>query len=150
MEKKTFNSRAVIPLVTAAIAAVFLVIGLTQYGFWSNQPQPGFFPIIIAVALLATSAICFFQTVTDKKSAAVKYNVNEMLVILGCAGIIVGTSLIGLVASCLLNLFLGLKFVEHASWKVILAIELVVTAIICVFIFWLQVRFPLGLLEYVL
>lgn len=146
--KKRFNSQLMIPVVSALVSIVFLVVGFTQYGFWSNQPQPGFFPIIIAVVLLLTSILCFFQILREKTGGP-KYNVNELMVILGGAGIIVGTSIIGLIASCLLYLFLWLKFMEHAAWKHILIIEAVVGAIICVFVFWLQVRFPLGLLEYV-
>lgn len=150
MEKKTFNSRAVIPLVTAVIAVIFIYVGLTQYGFWNSQPQPGFFPIIIAVALLATSTICLVQTLMDAKSGAVKYNKNELLVIVGGAGIIAGTFIIGLIASCLLYLFLWLRFVERAPWKHVLIIELVVGGIISVFVFWLQVQFPMGLFEFFL
>ena len=51
----------------------------------------------------------------------------------------------------LLYLFLWLKFVEHSSWKVIIIIEVFMAALILgVFVFWMQVQFPMGLLEYVM
>ena len=69
------------------------------------------------------------------------------MVILGAAGIILCTFLIGLVPSCLIYIFLWLKFVEHAPWKVIIIIEIIMAAIILgVFTAWLQIRFPMGLL----
>ena len=129
------------------MSLVFIVVGLKNYGFWNAQPTPGFFPIIIAVVLLASSIACFVQIARDKSSDDVKYNRNELMVMLGAAGIILCTFLIGLVPSCLIYIFLWLKFVEHAPWKVIIIIELIMAAIILgVFTAWLQIRFPMGLL----
>lgn len=147
MEKKRFNLRTVIPLATIVVSLVFIIVGLKDYGFWKGQPTPGFFPIIIAVVLLAASIACFLQIARDKDSETVRYNRNELMVMLGAAGIILCTFIIGLVPSCLIYIFLWLRFVEHASWKVIVIIELIMAAIILgVFTFWLQIRFPMGLL----
>ena len=97
--------------------------------------------------LLVTSLVCLFQTFTTKDVKEVRYNRNELLVILGGAGIILGTYLIGLVASCLVYIFLWLKFIERAPWKVVITTELIIAAIaLGVFTGWLQVRFPIGLL----
>ncbi len=147
MEKKRFNLRTVIPLATIVFSLIFIIVGLKDYGFWKGQPTPGFFPIIIATVLLISSVACFFQVAKDKDSEAVHYNRNELMVMLGAAAIILCTFIIGLVPSCLIYIFLWLKFVEHASWKVIVIIELIMAAIILgVFTFWLQIRFPMGLL----
>ena len=148
---KKAHAQAVIPLVTAIVALVFIIVGLKEYGFWTNQPTPGFFPIIIAVVLLATSIICLVQTLTDKNPKEVRYNRSELMVMLGAAGIILCTFLIGLTPSCLIYILLWLRFVERAPWKHIIIIELVVAFIILgVFTAWLQVRFPTGLLGSVL
>ena len=145
--KKKFNSQAVIPLVTAILALVFIVVGLKDFGFWTNQPTPSFFPIIIAVVLLVASLLCTYQTLTAKERTEVKYNKNELMVILGAAGIILCTFLIGLLPSCLIYIFLWLKLVERAPWKVIIIIEVIIAAIVVgVFMSWLQVRFPVGML----
>ena len=147
MEKKKWNLRTVSPLATIVISLVYILVGLKDYGFWKGQPTPGFFPIIIAVVLLASSIACFVQIARDKDSEAVRYNRNELMVMLGAAGVILCTFVIGLVPSCLSYIFLWLKFVERASWKVILIIECIMAAIILgVFTFWLQIRFPMGLL----
>jgi len=145
--QKKFNLRSVIPLATAIIALVFIVVGLKDYGFWKGQPTPGFFPIIIAVVLLAASVACFIQVARDTKSEAVKYNRNELMVMLGAAAIILGTFVIGLVPSCLIYILLWLKLVEKAPWKVVIIIEIIMAVIVLgVFTAWLQIRFPMGLL----
>lgn len=147
MEKNKINLRIVIPLATIVFSLVFIIVGLKDYGFWKGQPTPGFFPIIIAVVLLVSSIACFLQIARDRDSETVRYNRNELMVMLGAAAIILCTFLIGLVPSCLIYIFLWLKFVEHTSWKVIVIIELIMAAIILgVFTFWLQIRFPMGLL----
>ena len=119
MEKKKFNLRTVIPLATIVFSLVFILVGLKDYGFWKGQPTSGFFPIIIAVVLLISSIACFFQIARDKDSEPVRYNRSELMVMLGAASIILCTFIIGLVPSCL---------------------------ILGVFTFWLQIRFPMGLL----
>ena len=146
MEKAKFNSRALIPIATAIIAAIFIGVGLKDFGFWDNQPTAAFFPIIIAVVLLATSILCLVQVLRGKEPAP-DYNKNELMVILGGGGIIIGCYVIGLILSCLLYLFLWLKVIEKASWKAIIIIEVFMAALILgVFVFWMQVQFPMGLL----
>lgn len=151
MEKKKFNVQTLIPIATAVFALVFIAVGMKDFGFWTNQPTAAFFPIIIAVVLLLSSIACFVQLARDKAAKETRYNRSELMVILGAAGIILGTFLVGLVPSCLLYIFLWLKFVEHAPWKVIVIIEVIMAAIILgVFVTWLQVRFPMGLFAYIL
>lgn len=150
MEKARFNSRAMIPIVTAIVAAVFIGVGLKDFGFWEGQPTAAFFPIIIAVVLLATSLLCLVQVLRGKEDAPI-YNRNEFMVILGGGGIIIGCYVIGLILSCLLYLFLWLKFVEHSAWKAIIVIEVFMAALILgVFVFWMQVQFPWGLFAYLM
>lgn len=150
MEKAKFNSRALIPIATAIIAAIFIGVGLKDFDFWDDQPTAAFFPIIIAVVLLATSILCLVQVLRGKEPAPV-YNKNELMVILGGGGIIIGCYVIGLILSCLLYLFLWLKVIEKASWKAIIIIEVFMAALILgVFVFWMQVQFPMGLFAYLM
>ena len=90
------------------------------------------------------------QVLRGKEDAPI-YNRNEFMVILGGGGIIIGCYVIGLILSCLLYLFLWLKFVEHATWKAIIIIEVFMAALILgVFVFWMQVQFPVGLFAYLM
>ena len=148
MEKKKLNTRALIPVATAIVAIVFIAVGMIDFGFWDGGPTPGFFPIIIAVVLLLASIASFIQVARDKDGKDVQYNRAELMVILGAAGIIIGSMVIGLILSCLVYLVLWLKLVEHAPWKHVIIIEASLAAIIIgVFVVWLQVQFPMGLFE---
>ena len=151
MEKKKLNTRALIPVATAIVAIVFIAVGMIDFGFWDGGPTPGFFPIIIAVVLLLASIASFIQVARDKDGTDVQYNRAELMVILGAAGIIIGSMVIGLILSCLVYLVLWLKLVEHAPWKHVIIIEAILAAIIIgVFVVWLQVQFPMGLFEFIL
>ena len=102
------------------------------------------------MVLLATSLLCLVQVLRGKEAAPV-YNKNELMVILGGGGIIIGCYVIGLILSCLLYLFLWLKVIEKASWKAVIVIEVFMAALILgVFVFWMQVQFPMGLFAYLM
>ena len=148
---KRIGTKQIVPLVLAAFAVVFAVIGFTQLGFWSHVdgPRPGFFPAIMAIIMFLTSIVSFFQSLKDKESA--EYEKNELLVIAGGAGIIVGSYIIGLLPSWYLFIVLWLKVFEHTSWKDTLIVLAVCVAIsVGVFRLWLGVYFPMGLLDYIL
>lgn len=148
---KRIGTKQIVPLVLAVFAVVFAGIGFTQLGFWSHVdgPQPGFFPAIMAIVMFLTSVVSFIQSLKDKENA--KYERNELLVIAGGAGIIVGSYIIGLLPSCYLFIILWLKVFEHTSWKDTLIVLAVCVAIsVGVFRLWLGVYFPMGLLDYIL
>lgn len=150
MQKVKFDSRAFVPIATAILSLVFIGVGLNKFGFWDGQPTPAFFPTIIAVVLFATSLMCLVQELRSNQ-ASPSYNKNELLVILGAGGVIVGCWVIGLIPSCLLYLLLWLKAVERPPWKVVILIEVFMAVLIIgVFVIWMQVQFPMGLFAYIM
>ncbi len=136
-----------IPLATALIGVVFAVIGFTQLGFWDKEPQPGFFPSIIAIVLVIASIAAFFQTLREEEQP--NYNKNELLVIVGGLSLIAGTFLVGLIPMVFLYVLFWLKVIEKGTpWKDIIIIELIVAVIVLgVFAGWLQVQFPWGMFD---
>lgn len=136
-----------IPLATALIGVVFAVIGFTQLGFWDKEPQPGFFPSIIAIVLVIASIAAFFQTLREEGQP--NYNKNELLVILGGLSLIAGTFLVGLIPMVFLYVLFWLKVIEKGTpWKDIIIIELIAAVIVLgVFAGWLQVQFPWGMFD---
>ena len=144
---KKIGSKQLIPLATALIGVVFAVIGFTQLGFWDKEPQPGFFPSIIAIVLVIASIAAFFQTLREEGQP--NYNKNELLVILGGLSLIAGTFLVGLIPMVFFYVLFWLKVIEKGTpWKDIIIIELIVAVIVLgVFAGWLQVQFPWGMLE---
>ena len=141
MQKVKFDSRAFVPIATAILSLVFIGVGLNKFGFWDGQPTPAFFPTIIAVVLFATSLMCLVQELRSNQ-ASPSYNKNELLVILGAGGVIVGCWVIGLIPSCLLYLLLWLKVILIEVFMAVL--------IIGVFVIWMQVQFPMGLFAYIM
>ncbi|MCI8947581.1 MAG: tripartite tricarboxylate transporter TctB family protein [Lachnospiraceae bacterium] len=144
---KKIGSKQMIPLATALIGVVFAVIGFTQLGFWDKEPQPGFFPSIIAIVLVIASIAAFFQTLREEEQP--NYNKNELLVILGGLSLIAGTFLVGLIPMVFLYVLFWLKVIEKGTpWKDIIIIELIVAVIVLgVFAGWLQVQFPWGMFD---
>ena len=139
-----------ITLATALIGVVFAVIGFTQLGFWDKEPQPGFFPSIIAIVLVIASIAAFFQTLREEGQP--NYNKNELLVILGGLSLIAGTFLVGLIPMVFFYVLFWLKVIEKGTpWKDIIIIELIVAVIVLgVFAGWLQVQFPWGMFDMLL
>ena len=144
---KKIGSKQMIPLATALIGVVFAVIGFTQLGFWDKEPQPGFFPSIIAIVLVIASIAAFFQTLREEEQP--NYNKNELLVIVGGLSLIAGTFLVGLIPMVFLYVLFWLKVIEKGTpWKDIIIIELIVAVIVLgVFAGWLQVQFPWGMFD---
>ncbi len=144
---KKIGSKQMIPLATALIGVVFAVIGFTQLGFWDKEPQPGFFPSIIAIVLVIASIAAFFQTLREEGQP--NYNKNELLVILGGLSLIAGTFLVGLIPMVFFYVLFWLKVIEKGTpWKDIIIIELIVAVIVLgVFAGWLQVQFPWGMFD---
>ena len=80
---KKIGTKQIVPLVLAAFAVVFAVVGFTQLGFWKDVdgPQPGFFPAIMAIVMFLASMASFFRSLKEEKAA--KYERDEMTVIAG-------------------------------------------------------------------
>lgn len=143
---KKLGTKHIVPLVIAAICLVFLITGLSKFGFWNatqKSPTPAFVPTIICVLLIA---ICLITVITSlKEDGKAKYNRDEFLIILTAAAIIGCTYLFGMLPALGLFVVLWLKLVEHTPWKTTLIILAIVAALVIgVFVMWLGVRFPNG------
>ena len=89
---RRFGLNQAIPLATAAMAGVFIWLGITQYGFWNETkgPMSGFFPVVIASALLLVSIASFFQSFGEKKAVLPAINWLPALSVV----LIIGASLL--------------------------------------------------------
>lgn len=143
------NTKRIIPIVTGIIGLIFMIIGITQLGFWhaGDGPMPGFFPAIMAGVMLIISIFAFVQSL--KESQKPDYKREELLVILVGMGIFAASFIVGLIPSCLLFVVSWLKWFEKESWKNIAIVTGIVAAIaIGVFGMWLGIQFPMGIFEY--
>ena len=78
---KKIGTKQIVPLVLAAVAVVFAVIGFTQLGFWKDVdgPQPGFFPAIMAIVMFLASIASFFQSLKEEKAAKYERDASQLL-----------------------------------------------------------------------
>ena len=142
-----FGIKQIMPLAVAALCVVFLYTGLTKFGFWdaTSGPPPAFVPTLISVVLFIICILGFITSFKDKKES--KFHKEEFLVIGAAILIIAATFLIGLLPSLAVFLVLWLKLVEKTPWKMTIIILAVVMAIVIgVFVLWLGVPFPEGLI----
>ena len=142
-----FGIKQIMPLAVAALCVVFLYTGLTKFGFWdaTSGPTPAFVPTIISVVLFIVCILGFITSFKDKKES--KFHKEEFLVIGAAVLIIAATFLIGLLPSLAVFLVLWLKLVEKTPWKTTIIILLFLMALVIgVFVLWLGVPFPEGLI----
>jgi len=139
-------TKIIIPVVTFAIGLIFLITGVTQYGFWNSEtarPTMGFFPIIIAVALVALSALAFVQALGQDKM--VEFELQNWLVPIALLCIILCSYITGLVLAIVLFEIFWLRFYEKLSWKTTVIVLAIVLFIVdgC-FQMWLGIELPKG------
>ena len=143
---KKIGTKQIVPLIVAAVCLVFLITGLSKFGFWNDaqkSPTPAFVPSIICVLLIAICLITVFTSLKDDGKA--KYHKDEFLIILTAAAIIGCTYLIGMLPALGLFVILWLQLVAHTPWKTTIIILAIVAALVIgAFVMWLGVRFPNG------
>lgn len=139
-------TKVLIPVLTFIVGAVFFYIGL-DYGFWNSaaaKPTKGFFPTIMAVALMGISVLGF---INGLKAEKVEFRLANWFVPLGLIAVIAASYIIGLVPAILIFEFVWLKLYEKVSWKTtIITIAIVVFIVVCCFQMWLGIDFPKGLI----
>jgi len=141
-----FGMNQLIPIAAAVMAAAFIWLGLSKYGFWSETqgPLPGFFPVVVAFAMLAASVLAFVFSLREE---APVWPLANWLVVLSVALIIGATFLIGLISSVAVYVLVWLRAYEKCSWRQTLTVFAVVMAIVIgCFVLWLGVPFPKGII----
>lgn len=144
---KKFGTKQIMPLVIMALCAVFIYSGLNKFGFWnaSKGPTAAFVPTIVCALLILLCAVDFVKSLKD--TSVVKYHKDEFLMILTGIVLIVATHFIGMLPTMALFVVAWLKLIEKAPWKhIILILAIVMGIVIGVFVLWLKVQFPEGLL----
>ena len=144
---KKFGTKQIMPLVIIAICAVFLYAGLSKFGFWdsSKGPTPAFVPTIVCVMMILLCISDFIKSLKD--TSVVKYHKDEFIMIAVGAILLAAIHVIGMLPALAIFVVVWLKLMEKAPWKhIILILAIVMAIVIGVFVLWLKVQFPEGLI----
>ncbi|MBN2656807.1 MAG: tripartite tricarboxylate transporter TctB family protein [Spirochaetales bacterium] len=143
MKTLKINTRAVIPVLTFAVGALWFIYGLKSYGWWGNNgPASGFFPSIVGIILAGISIIAF---VDGLKREAPEYFKASYHPLLAAIATVLAALVIGFFPALLLYILGWLKLYEKYNWKLALSISVITTAACYgIFVMWLQVPFPAG------
>lgn len=142
-------SKIIIPIIAFIIGLVFFCIGAFEYGFWDSvgqKPTKGFFPVIIAVALMALSVLAFIKGLRDKQKM-VEFRLENWLVPIALILMILSSMVFGLILTVAAFIILWLKVYEKQSWKIVLiALLIVLFIVVGCFNIWLGIDFPMGII----
>ena len=144
---KKFGTKQVMPLIIIAICAIFIHNGMSKFGFWdsSKGPTAAFVPVIVCTMMIALCVSDFLKSFKDTK--AVKYYKDEFIMIATGFVVLAAIHFIGMLPALAIFVVLWLKLMEKAPWKhIIIILAIVMAIVIGVFVLWLKVRFPEGIL----
>ena len=147
-------------------AGIFLAVGIGYEvmalsmpvgGFGS--PGPGLFPMLVGAALILTAAACLVQNLVSTKPAAASIDQaappekaaiehgKAWLLVAALILYVVALKPIGFPVALTLLLMASVRIFGYRNWLRNLAISLLMTTIAyVVFIVWLKVPLPLGIL----
>lgn len=143
----------VITLVFFIIAGYWLQQGIFVYGFYTEgQPGGGFIPVLFSAMIIVFSTILLVRTL----KGSIKQKCNEMveqksLAPLIPAGIAVvaifAIEYLGIIVTVFLMAFSWMHWLNNSSMISSLIISVIVTLFIyAIFVLWLRVPFPRGIL----
>lgn len=140
------KTKTIIPLVSLALGIVWIVYGLSHYGFWHHVKGPlaGFVPTILAFVLVAVSIIGLIQSFKEKEEPD---RLESWTIVLASGIIFFLVFIFGMIISLMVFVLVWTKFYEKSSWKDTIIVLIISFGIIYgVFTVWLMVPFPNGII----
>lgn len=137
--------KKVVP-VLALIGGIFWVIYGFKYGFWVRKgPGGGFLPILSGTMVAVFSIIMLLSDRKDKSPS--EFTLMAFMPAAGLLALALSSYLFGMVISMALYIFLWLKLFEKYKTVGSLMISVCCTTVIYfVFVLWLSVPMPKGIL----
>lgn len=139
------NSRVILPAVTGAVGALWVIAGLVNYGWWTDgRPTSGFFPVLVGGVLLLVSV---FAVIREVRLTPPSYNLYDLYPLLAAVAVVLLALLIGFFPALTLYVLLWLKVFEKYRWLFsVLTTAVTAGAMYAIFALWLRVPFPQGLI----
>lgn len=144
MKKISFTT--IFSIATALVGGIFLYLAIFDVGFWDpvKGPLGGFYPALASCVLIP---VCLVSAVQSLKQESSPFNRDDLKVALGAGVTIALFKVIGMIASIALFLFLWVRIVEKRSWLFCAKFTVIIAGIAwLVFDFWLNVKFPTGMI----
>lgn len=134
----------IIELGCTVVSAVWVYMGVFQYGFWAEGvPGGGFVPSLFGGITL----ILCLTLLLKGKGNAVAINKAVLFPIIMVVAVVIATYLTGMMTALIIMVFSWLKFYEKYTSKRAGIISIVIAGFIFgIFGLWLQVPFPTGML----
>jgi len=144
MKSLKINTRTVIPGLTFILGLIWVFYGLKHYGWWDEGPGSGFFPAIIGIILSGISIIAFLE---GRKLTPPSYISASSHPFLAAIATILAALVIGFFPALFLFVLGWMKLYEKFLWKkALLTSVITIATVFCVFVLWLRVPFPAGLI----
>jgi len=140
------------------VAGFLFLRGSIELGLGSGgEPGPGFFPFLMAVFLVAFSAIHFISSLTKfrqiksgdrfwPKRDGIK---RILFTAASLCGFVLALNTLGFVLTTFIFMFITLRFVEPQRWRTVLFVGSLTTVLsYSVFQIWLRSNLPEGFLGF--
>lgn len=137
---------AIIPVISLLGGIYWVYMGFDNYGFWVRKgPGGGFMPVVGGTVVIIFSILVL--NILRKEKSDFDFTWKAFIPAGALLGMVLCSYLLGMIISMALYIFVWLKFVEKHKLLSSLLISLCVTAsIYAIFIGWLSVPMPKGLL----
>ena len=133
-----------IPLCSGILSLIWILYGLSNYGFWDpvGGPRAAFVPSLVALILFIVSIFGVIQALKAKEA---NERWENWIILLAAFTIFGLVRLFGMIPVLMLFVFVWLKFYEKESWKnTIIVSSLAFGIVYGCFVVWLKVPFPMG------
>ena len=137
------NSRVVFPAASVCLGILWVVVGLSSYGWYVDEkPASGFFPVLIGGLLIPIGILAIVSERTQAPPAFISSYIHPLL---AAVSVVFFALVIGFFPALSIYVFGWLRWYEKYSIR----FSLIVTAITIasmygIFSMWLRVPFPIG------
>ena len=138
--------KKVVPVLSLLMAIYWVAYGLFKYGFWIRKgPGGGFLPVISGILVIVFSLIILISGRKDKSPSSFTW--TAFIAPAALLALVLCSYLVGLIISMAIFIFAWLKFIENYRIVKSLTISICcVASIYAIFIVWLNVPMPKGIL----
>ena len=137
------NSRVIFPAVSVCVGVLWVVVGLSSYGWYVDEkPASGFFPVLIGGLLTLIGILAMWS---ERTHAAPQFISSYIHPLLAAVSVVFFALIIGFFPAVSLYVFGWLRWYEKYSIRFSLTVTAItIASMYGIFSMWLRVPFPIG------